>query len=236
MTDNTDREVEQESSVPEVSRSGRRAAIICTTAVALLLGAAVFFTGKKPDRSVTFSRSESYVSAADSEHGKTAAATDAPVEEKKKTATTTTAPAEADSEEASAPILPADINKATMEQLCACPGVGEATAQSILDHRERVGVIHDMNELESIYGIGSKTIELLKENFYVAEEDHIPVTTTAQTEAPTETTTSTAAKAPEETVTTTTEPPEPEPEPQRRKVDLNIVLVSVPAVRQYFIG
>ncbi len=60
----------------------------------------------------------------------------------------------------------ADINRATMEELVLVPGIGERLAQSILDFREGVGFLFDVNELLKPFGpLNSRAIAVLKEYF-----------------------------------------------------------------------
>lgn len=52
-----------------------------------------------------------------------------------------------------------DLNQATVEQLEALPGIGEAKAAAIIDFREKYGDFEDITELTYVSGIG---IVLLK--------------------------------------------------------------------------
>ena len=76
--------------------------------------------------------------------------------------------------------FPIDINKADLSQLCAIDGVGESTAQRILDYRTKVGVISSLDMLLNVEGIGKKTLTKLENYLYVAESDKA-ATTPAQT-------------------------------------------------------
>lgn len=91
--------------------------------------------------------------------------------------------------------FPADINLVTAEQLMQIDGIGEVTARMILDYRNAVGVIRNLDMLLEIDGIGEATLEKLKGYLYVADKDYIPATSVT-TQALSTTTTS-------ETVTTT---------------------------------
>ncbi len=59
-----------------------------------------------------------------------------------------------------------DINKASYEELIMVPGIGEKTAQKILQFRQDVGFILDLNELLIPYGpLDSMTLACLKRRF-----------------------------------------------------------------------
>lgn len=76
--------------------------------------------------------------------------------------------------------FPADINKVTYEQLIAINGIGDVTANKILDYRSDIGVIYNMDLLTEISGIGDATLELLKEYLYVSDEDYKDITDISQ--------------------------------------------------------
>lgn len=80
----------------------------------------------------------------------------------------TTAPSVSTSASVSYPV---DINKADAALLCTIDGVGSVTAQHILDYKAKVGVIHSMDELLNIDGIGTKTLEKLKKYLFVSDKD-----------------------------------------------------------------
>lgn len=71
-------------------------------------------------------------------------------------------------------LFPIDVNLVTFEELCAIDGIGEKTADKIIEYRNSVGKITSLEQLGEIYGIGDKTIEKLYNYLYVAEEDYIP--------------------------------------------------------------
>ncbi len=56
-----------------------------------------------------------------------------------------------------------NINKATMEQLNTLPGIGDVKAKSIIDYREKNGGFKTVDELNNIDGIGSKTVDKLRD-------------------------------------------------------------------------
>jgi len=61
------------------------------------------------------------------------------------------------------PAGPLDLNTATLEQLDALPGVGPATAQAIVDERERRGGFRSVEELLDVRGIGPAKLEQLRD-------------------------------------------------------------------------
>jgi len=62
-----------------------------------------------------------------------------------------------------APDQPLDLNTATLEQLDTLDGVGPATAQKILDFRERNGGFGSVEDLAEVPGIGEKRMAALRE-------------------------------------------------------------------------
>lgn len=62
-----------------------------------------------------------------------------------------------------APASPVQLSTATLEQLDTLPGVGPATAQKILDYREKHGAFSSVDELDAVPGIGPKRMEQLRE-------------------------------------------------------------------------
>ncbi|MGN0634207.1 MAG: ComEA family DNA-binding protein [Oscillospiraceae bacterium] len=71
------------------------------------------------------------------------------------------------------PDFPLDINSAEFEQLLYIDGIGEKTAQKIIDFRSE-RTITSIDMLIEIDGIGEKTIETLKKYLYVESGVYIP--------------------------------------------------------------
>ena len=55
-----------------------------------------------------------------------------------------------------------DINIASEEQLVILPGIGPKKARAIVDYREGNGHFENVDQLESVHGIGPRTLEGLK--------------------------------------------------------------------------
>jgi len=58
--------------------------------------------------------------------------------------------------------LPLDLNRATSEDLCLVPGVGESLANEVVAYRERRGSFRSIEELKHVKGIGDKKYLTLK--------------------------------------------------------------------------
>ena len=56
-----------------------------------------------------------------------------------------------------------NINTATLEELDKLPGVGEATANKIISHREENGQFKTIEDIKNVNGIGDKKFEKMKE-------------------------------------------------------------------------
>jgi competence protein ComEA len=63
--------------------------------------------------------------------------------------------------------VPVNLNTATAEQLDTLDGVGPATVQKILDHRQQHGGFGRVDELAQIPGIGPKRLAALREQVTV---------------------------------------------------------------------
>ncbi|EJO5346420.1 helix-hairpin-helix domain-containing protein [Clostridium botulinum] len=56
-----------------------------------------------------------------------------------------------------------DLNSASKEELKTIPGIGNVTAEKIIDYRENEGEFKKFEDLKAIGRIGEKTIEKIKE-------------------------------------------------------------------------
>ncbi len=57
---------------------------------------------------------------------------------------------------------PVDINSATLEELSTLPGVGNVTAQRIIEYRTAAGKFRTTDELLKVKGIGKKKFERIR--------------------------------------------------------------------------
>jgi competence ComEA-like helix-hairpin-helix protein len=55
-----------------------------------------------------------------------------------------------------------EINSASEADLALLPGIGEVRARRIMESRRRDGPFPDVESLDRVYGIGPKTVELLR--------------------------------------------------------------------------
>ena len=60
-----------------------------------------------------------------------------------------------------------NINKATKEQLQELSGIGDATAQKIIDYRKENGDFKQVEDLKNVPGIGDAKFERIKENICI---------------------------------------------------------------------
>ena len=66
--------------------------------------------------------------------------------------------------------LPLDVNRVTLDDLQLLPGIGERTAQAILDERDLHGPFKSVADLKRVRGIGQRTIEKLDSYLIVHRE------------------------------------------------------------------
>ena len=59
-------------------------------------------------------------------------------------------------------VVKINLNKATKDELCLVPGIGESTADEILKVRNHYGSFVSVEEIKMADGIGDKTFEKIK--------------------------------------------------------------------------
>jgi competence protein ComEA len=66
-----------------------------------------------------------------------------------------------------------DLNRATKAELRLIPGIGDALAQRIVAHRQRIGAFRSVDELRQVAGIGPKTLERIRHQLFVTPEESL---------------------------------------------------------------
>ncbi len=61
-----------------------------------------------------------------------------------------------------------DLNRATLDELVALPGIGPRRAEAIVKLRQERGQFDRIDDLLSVRGIGEKTLELIEPYVYVS--------------------------------------------------------------------
>jgi competence protein ComEA len=60
-----------------------------------------------------------------------------------------------------------DINKATLQELVQLKGIGEKTAEQIIEYRTNVGKFTKIEDIMNVKGIGEKKFEAIKDQIFV---------------------------------------------------------------------
>lgn len=60
-----------------------------------------------------------------------------------------------------------DINLAKIDQLVLIPGIGEKTANAIIELRKKLGKFNKLEDLKKVKGIGDKKFEKIKKYVYI---------------------------------------------------------------------
>lgn len=64
---------------------------------------------------------------------------------------------------------PINLNKATLDELIALPGVGPALGERIIDYRDSQGSFKAIEDIQKVKGFGQKKFEQLKDTITVEE-------------------------------------------------------------------
>jgi competence ComEA-like helix-hairpin-helix protein len=66
--------------------------------------------------------------------------------------------------------IPVDLNRASFEDLCLIPGIGEALAREMIAYRERRKGFRSVEEIRNVRGIGEKKYQSFKTFFIIKHE------------------------------------------------------------------
>ena len=75
--------------------------------------------------------------------------------------------------------VPVHLDRATLDDLVALPGIGPSTAARILAWRDTVGVVDDVDRLREVRGIGPAKVEALRP-WILLEQAPVAADTTSQ--------------------------------------------------------
>jgi competence protein ComEA len=67
--------------------------------------------------------------------------------------------------------IPLDLNRASVEDLCLIPGIGESLAREIVNYREKRKGFGSMDELKKVKGFGEKKWKEFREFFVVRKSE-----------------------------------------------------------------
>jgi competence protein ComEA len=63
--------------------------------------------------------------------------------------------------------MPMGLNRATLQDLMFVPGIGERTAEAILEARQEIGLFRNLDDLLEVRGIGPKKLETFSRYFFI---------------------------------------------------------------------
>jgi len=69
------------------------------------------------------------------------------------------------------PTKPININKATVEEITALPGIGPSTAQKIVEYRQQIGGFTSLEQLLEVPRVGSLTLQRIKPYLVLSDEE-----------------------------------------------------------------
>ena len=64
-----------------------------------------------------------------------------------------------------------DLNRATKAELRLLPGIGDALAQRVIEHRQRNGPFRSVGDLRQVAGFGPKTLDRLRPCLFVSHDE-----------------------------------------------------------------